>query len=77
MGNTIKYERRFYYDSYGTGNFTEDKSRTFYSEISEEKAIKFVKMWLEMGASHYETSRAHFYEMRTDARHFTECIIYK
>lgn len=78
MKNAIKYEHRVYYDSWGTGNYTEDKSERFSFDVTEEKAKMFVeKLWLPIGCIHYETSKAHFYERRTDARHYTQYILYK
>ena len=73
----IKYEHKEFYDNYGTGNYTEDKSKNFSFEVTQEKAKKYAEMWLEMGAKHYETSEAHFYEIQTDARHLTQYILYK
>lgn len=77
MTKLLKYERREYYDNYGTGNYTEDKSAYHTMELSEETAKKFTDMWCWLGLTHYETSKAHFYEEQTDARHFTQYILYK
>ena len=73
----MKYECRRYYDNLGSGNYTEDKKERFSFEISEEQASKFSELWLAIGAKHYETSKANFYEKHTDARHYTQYIIYK
>lgn len=77
MKNTVKYEHRAYYDSFGTGNFTEDKSERFSFDIPGEKAKKFAEIWLSTGCTHYETSKAHFYEIDTDATHYKQYILYK
>ena len=73
----MKYEHRAYYDSFGTGNYTEDKSERFTFDVTEEKAKQFIELWLAIGCKHYETSKAHFYESHTDARHYTQYILYK
>ena len=73
----IKYEHKAFYDSYGTGNYTEDKSENFSFDVTEEKAKKFVEMWIAVGATHYETTKAHFYNVTTDSSHFTQFILYK
>jgi hypothetical protein len=77
MANTVKFEHRAYYDSYGTGNYTEDKSKRYSLDFTEEKAKKHADIWVALGCKHYETSKAHFYEKETDARHYTQFIIYK
>ena len=74
---TITYEHKEFYDSYGTGNYSEDKSGNFTLEITKEQAKKYGDMWLEMGFSHYETSKAYVYEKQWDARHFAQYILYK
>lgn len=73
----MKYEHREWYDSYGTGNYTEDKENRFSFDVTEEKAMRFVELWLGIGCIHYETSKAHFYEIHSDARHYTQYILYK
>ena len=47
------------------------------TEIDAEKAQKFIDMIVDMGAKHYETSKAHFYEAMNDARHCTLYVFYK
>jgi hypothetical protein len=73
----VKFERREYYDNYGTGNYTEDKSKRYSLDFTEERATQCADMWVEVGCKHYETSKADFYEIQTDARHYTQYIIYK
>ena len=73
----VKYERKKYYDNYGSGNYTEDKSENFTKEITEKQASDFAFLWEALGATHYETSKAHFYEIQTDARHVTQYILHK
>jgi hypothetical protein len=77
MANTVKFEHRAYYDSYGTGNYTEDKSKRYSLNFTEEKAEQYADMWVEGGCKHYETSEAYFYEIHNDARHYTQFILYK
>ena len=77
MAKTILYQHRAYYDSFGTGNYTEDKSERFSVDITEEKAAQFIAHWDAIGCKHYETSKAHFYTYQTDARHYKEFILYK
>ena len=73
----MKYELRKYYDSFGTGNYTEDKNERFGFECTEEKAKQYIELWLAIGCKHYETSKALFYEIHSDARHYTQYILYK
>lgn len=79
MANTVKYEiKRMYTDSTIYGMWHEDKEISVpVTEISAEKAEKFIKMLVDMGATHYETSKSHFYETQSDARHCTQYIYYK
>lgn len=77
MESTVKYENRTYYDTYGTGNYTEDKSKRYSFDIPVEKAKKFSEMWIAMGYTHYETNKAHFYEVATDSTHCRQYILYK
>ena len=74
---TQKYEHKAYYDNLGTGNYTEDKSQNFSVDVTEEQAKKYVGLWNMLGCKHYETSKAHFYTIDNDARHYTEYILYK
>lgn len=75
----MKYEiKRLYTDSTIYGIWKEDKEISVpISEIDLDKAERFIAMLLEMGAKHYETSKAHFYESQTDSRHTTQYIFYK
>ena len=79
MTNTIKYEiKRMYTDSTIYGTWHNDKEVSVpVTEIDAEKAQKFIDMLVAMGAKHYETSKAHFYEIQSDARHCTQYIYYK
>ena len=74
---TMKYECRKWYDSHGTGNYTEDKGERFSMEITTDRAKAFADLWTAIGAKHYETSKAYFFEKDTDATHYTQYIIYK
>lgn len=73
----IKCEIREMYDAYGTGNFTEDKSRRDTFEIEEERFEKIVALHNAMGRNKYETTKAIVYESQRDARHITKYIYYK
>lgn len=75
----VMYEiKRLYCDSTIYGSWHEDKEVSVpVSEIEAEKAEKFQEMLVAMGAKHYETSKAHFYETQSDARHATQYIYYK
>lgn len=73
----MKYEYRLYYDSYNTGNYTEDKKERFSLEVTDEKAKKFIELWTSINCTHYETSKAHFYEKKLDSRHYSQYILYK
>lgn len=73
----MKYEHRVNYDAYGTGNFTEVKSERITKELTEERAKRMQEYLTAIGATHYETSKAHIYETQTDARHAYEYIFYK
>lgn len=74
---TVKFEHRAYYDSYGTGNYTEDKSKRYSLNFTEEKAEEYANRWVENGCKHYETSEAYFYYIQTDSTHYTQFILYK
>lgn len=77
MTNTVKFEHRAYYDSYGTGNYTEDKSKRYSLNFTKEKAKQYADLWLKVAFAHYETSKAYFYEIHNDTRHYTQFILYK
>ena len=77
MTKTVKYEYRYYYDSFGTGNYTEDESKRVSRDITEETAQSYITFWNALGCTYYETSKAHFYEKQTDARHYIQYILYK
>lgn len=76
---TVKYEiKRIYCDSTVYGMWKDDVEASVPAhEIDAAKAEQFIKMLLEMGATHYETTKAHFYETQSDARHATQYIYYK
>jgi hypothetical protein len=73
----IKCEIREHYDSYNTGNFTEDRTRRDSFEISEEKFERVRACHEAIGRRRIETSKAIIYEAQRDARHITEYIYYK
>ena len=79
MANTVKYEiKNMYTNSTIYGMWHEDKEASVHvTEIDAEKAQKFIDMLVDMGAKHYETSKAHFYEAMNDARHCTLYVFYK
>lgn len=79
MANTVKYEiKNMYTNSTIYGMWHEDKEASVpVTEIDAEKAQKFIDMLVDMGAKHYETSEAHFYETLSDARHCTLYVFYK
>ena len=79
MANTVKYEvKNMYTNSTIYGMWREDKEVSVpVTEIDAEKAQKFIDMIVDMGAKHYETSKAHFYEVLNDARHCTLYVFYK
>lgn len=70
--------KRLYTDSTIYEIWHEDKELCVpKSEIETDKAKQFIEMLVAMGATHYETSKAHFYEKQSDARHITQYIFYK
>lgn len=73
----IKCEIREHYDSYGTGNFIEDKSRRDTFEMTEERFEKVVALHNAMGRKRRETSKHIVYFGYSDRRHCTEYIYYK
>lgn len=73
----IKCEIREMYDAYGTGNFTEDKSRRDAFEMAEDRFEKVVALHDAMGRKRRETSTHIVYFGYRDARHCTEYIYYK
>jgi hypothetical protein len=79
MKATVLYEiNALYCDSTIYGSYKKDEELSVpLREIDAEKAEKFIKMLLEMGAKHYETSKAHFYETTIDARHIREYVFFK
>lgn len=74
---TVTFEHREYYDNLGTGNYTEDKSKRYPIEVAPERAEQFVEFWMSTGFTHYETSKAHFFEKHLDASRYTQFIFYK
>ena len=75
----LTYEVKYLYsDSTIYGFYKEEKEMSVPKRgITPEKASAFAEMLREMGATHYETSRAHFYEMQTDSTHLKQYIFYK
>lgn len=73
----IKCEIREFYDAYGTGNFTEDKSRRDVFEMADDRFQKVIALHDAMGRNRYETSKYVSYESQRDARHITEYVYYK
>lgn len=73
----MKYEKRTYFDSFGTGNFTEIETERISFDVSPEKADRFAHFWASTGCKYYETTKAFFFEKQTDARHYTQYILYK
>lgn len=73
----IKCEILSWYDSYGTGNFFEDKSRRVSFEMEEERYKRAIALHEAMGRSRYETSKYISYSSELDARHVTEYVYYK
>ena len=76
---TTTYEIKYLYtDSTIYGICHEDKELCVPKhEIDSSKAERFIEMLIAMGANHYETSKAHFYETQSDARHIKQYIFYK
>lgn len=79
MANTVKYEiKSMYTNSTIYSIWHDDKENSVpVTEIDAENAQKYIDMIVAMGAKHYETSKAHFYEMQNDARHCTLYVFYK
>ena len=79
MANTVKYEiKNMYTNSTIYGMWHGDKETSVpVTEIDAEKAQKFINMLVDIGAKHYGTSKAHFYETLSDARHCTLHVFYK
>ena len=79
MSETVKFEiKELYRNSTVYGFWREDKEISVpVREIAREEANNFSALNLLLGAKHYETSKAHFYELINDARHMTLYIYYK
>ena len=79
MNNTVVYEMKYLYcDSTIYGSYKEDQEMsTSPREISREKAEKFIDLLSFQNAKHYETSKAHFYEVTIDSTHTKQYIFYK
>lgn len=79
MSKKIKYEiQRMYTNSTFNGYWHIDKeASTPISEIDEDKAQRFINTMLTDEVTHYETSKAHFYESQRDSSHMTVYIFYK
>lgn len=73
----IKIEKREYYDSYGTGNFTENKNNRCIMELNPEQANIFLNTWKSTASACYETSTAKCFEFYTDARHYDLIRVFK
>ena len=79
MLGTVKYEiKELYRDSTVYGFWKDDKEISVpVREIKKDEADKFIALCISIGAKHYETSKAHFYEVMSDARHMSQYIFYK
>ena len=79
MANTVNYEiKSMYTNSTIYSIWHDDKEASVpMAEIDVEQARTYIDMIVAMGAKHYETSKAHFYEVQSDARHCTLYIFYK
>lgn len=79
MSETVNFEiKELYINSTIYGFWKEDKEISVpVRKITKEEADKFMALNLLLGAKHYETSKAHFYELINDARHMTLYIYYK
>ena len=79
MLGTVKYEiKELYRDSTVYGFWKDDKEISVpVREIKKDEADKFITLLISIGAKHYETSKAHFYEVTSDARHMIQYIFYK
>lgn len=73
----IKCEIREMYDAYGTGNFTEDKSRREAFEMKEWVVERAISLHNAMERKKHETSKYVSYESQADARRIIEYIYYK
>ena len=79
MLGTVKYEiKELYRDSTVYGFWKDDKEISVpVREIKKDEADKFIALLISIGAKYYETSKAHFYEVTSDARHMSQYIFYK
>ena len=79
MLGTVKYEiKELYRDSTVYVFWKDDKEISVsIREIKKDEADKFIALLISIGAKHYETSKAHFYEVMSDARHMSQYIFYK
>lgn len=79
MLGTVKYEiKELYRDSTVYGFWKDDKEISVpVREIKKDEADKFIDLLISIGAKHYETSKAHFYQVMSDARHMSQYIFYK
>lgn len=73
----IKIEHKYFYDVYGTSNYTENKDATFAVDVSETQIEKYINILLAICPVHYETSKAHFFEKAINANNYEQYIIYK
>ena len=73
----MTYELKTFCDSFNSGNYDENKHETITKEITEAEKSKYINYLLFIGAKHYETSKAHFYELETNARQYKQYIFYK
>lgn len=78
IGN-VKYEiKELYRDSTIYGFWKDDKDISVpVREITKEEADKFIALFISIGAKYYETSKAYFYVIQSDARHMSQYIFYK
>lgn len=76
----VRYEiKKLYANSTIYGTWHEDKELCVPArEIEDNRAEAFINnVLIPMGATHYETTKAHFYITQQDARHITQYIYYK
>ena len=70
--------KRLYSNSFAIGNWNVDeKNSTLKIEVSDDIANRLIDSLKEQGATYYETSKAHFYELTLNCREVDQYIIYK
>lgn len=71
------YNHKVFIDQYCLGKYTEDKKQRYGIVVSTKKAKKFAEMWKAAGATHFETSKAHYFLKYIDNRYIILDILYK